>query len=949
MRRRTSRTSITLTLTVVLLAVLCAVPTMPLRAAPAVPFRPTGLDGGGLVNVVAFDPWTPGVVIAGGDNSGFYRSSDNGLTWTPQNAGIAGVSQLQVATIAFSPTVPGTIYAGVGALGAGGGVFVSTDDGRTWTLRSSVPQFSGAPNTGIAGVPAPHPRSTGTLIQMDGARGVQYVATFDDGVMRSSDGGASWTTLGLVGQHLRSLQIDPGDANVLYAATYGDGVWRTDAASTGGAFAKLASSPAIVEDLAVVGSDLYAVGPTGLFRSPDRGVTWATVGAGQLPTGGTGPLSTTPTWFTVTGYVSCGTTKLYVGGQFKGAASVMASSDGGATWSSLLGASAVRQTEGGPSGPTWWLSTNQLATLGGSNYLTTQIALDPASTAGGCTRQRVLVAGRAGIFGTIDAGATWYPMMRGLGLTVIRGIASDPHDPGRVYIAPADWAFASTTDGGASMTRNAPAAQVFDAFGVAADPSTTPSTVYLATGQFSSNTGEIWSNLDPASGGGWTNEGFAAAGGTRPTAVAVNRVGGQPVILVMAQSSGIWRKAGGVWSRVNTNVGGGGQPSFSWLPGSTVVSFYDHGTGVWRSNDAGQTWKLIWSQPSPADMTGFVAADPTMPSRLYVSVGGVGLFRLEGADVGTVDAGTIIAEPVGTLSAPGPIAVRSDGAIMAVELPGPSDGPAVVISTDHGATWSTISDAGFGATGGFVRVLASGPDASVWAGLFGDGLAMRPQPSFDLTVAAAGTGAGRVTSVPAGIDCPPACASVVGWGGAVTLSASPDAASTFAGWSGSGCTGTGACQFTMSQARSVTATFVSRYRPDAAVALGNGTFVGDGVYGANGAGQTVATTTSQARTVTFRVRIQNDGTSSDAFTIGGPGDSTGFRVRYLMGTADVTARVRAGTFQTASLVPGGGMTLTLMVSTLSGSRGRTNDVLVSARSVGRTALLDAVLARVTVR
>lgn len=147
-------------------------------------------------------------------------------------------------------------------------------------------------------------------------------------------------------------------------------------------------------------------------------------------------------------------------------------------------------------------------------------------------------------------------MMRGLGLTVIRGVASDPHDPGRVYIAPADWAFASTTDGGASMTRNAPAAQVFDAFGVAVDPSTTPSTVHLATGQFSSNTGEIWSNPDPASGGGWTNEGFAAAGGTRPTAVAVNRVGGQQVIVVMAQSSGIWRKAGGVWSRVNTNVGG---------------------------------------------------------------------------------------------------------------------------------------------------------------------------------------------------------------------------------------------------------------------------------------------------------------------------------------------------------------------------------------------------------
>ena len=153
----------------------------------------------------------------------------------------------------------------------------------------------------------------------------------------------------------------------------------------------------------------------------------------------------------------------------------------------------------------------------------------------------------------------------------------------------------------------------------------------------------------------------------------------------------------------------------------------------------------------------------------------------------------------------------------------------------------------------------------------------------------------------------------------------------------------------MTQARSVTATFVSRYRPDASVALGNGAFVGDGVYGVDGPAQAVATTTSQARIVTFRVRVQNDGTSSDAFTIAGPGDSTGFRVRYLMGTTDVTARIRAGTFQTATLAPGMSVTLTLTVSTLSGSRGRTKDVLVPVRSVGRATLLDAVLARVTVR
>ena len=599
----------------------------------------------------------------------------------------------------------------------------------------------------------------------------------------------------------------------------------------------------------------------------------------------------------------------------------MVSGDAGATWTPLLGAAGVRQTEGGPSGPLWWLSTNQLATLGGPNYLTTQIALDPTSAAGGCTRQRILVAGRAGVFGSTDAGASWYPMMRGLGLTVIRGVVSDPNDPSRVYVAPADWAFASSTDGGASMTRSAPA-QVFDAFGVAVDPSTSPSTVVLATGQFSSNTGEIWSNPDPASGGTWTSEGFAAAGGTRPTGVAVNRVGGQPVILAMAQSSGIWRKAAGVWSRVNTSVGGGGQPSFSWLPGSMVVFFYDDTTGVWRSNDAGQTWSRIWNQPSLADMTGFVAADPTAPSRLYVSVGGVGLYRLEGADVGTVDGG-IVAQPIGTLTAPGAIAVRSDGAIVAVELPGPGDGPAVVVSTDLGATWSTISDPGYAATGGFVRVLASGADASVWAGLFGDGLSMRPQPSFDLTVATSGRGGPR--HVRAGRDGLSADMRERRRLGR-SRDAHGDAGCRFhvRGLVGERLHGDGnvsgdidAVTFGHRHVRVSISTRTRRWRWVAARSSAMACTARRGWVRrrpprrrnhAPSRSGCVCRTTARRRT---RSRSR------------GPGDSTGFRLRYLMGSTDVTAQVRAGTFRTASLAPGNSVTLTLTVTTVSGSKGRT--------------------------
>ena len=75
-----------------------------------------------------------------------------------------------------------------------------------------------------------------------------------------------------------------------------------------------------------------------------------------------------------------------------------------------------------------------------------------------------------------------------------------------------------------------------------------------------------------------------------------------------------------------------------------------------------------------------------------------------------------------------------------------------------------------------------------------------------LTVTKTGNGSGTVTSSPAGISCGPGCSADFISGTAVILTASPDAGSTFSGWSGD-CIGTGACTVTMDTAKSVTATF----------------------------------------------------------------------------------------------------------------------------------------------
>ena len=78
-----------------------------------------------------------------------------------------------------------------------------------------------------------------------------------------------------------------------------------------------------------------------------------------------------------------------------------------------------------------------------------------------------------------------------------------------------------------------------------------------------------------------------------------------------------------------------------------------------------------------------------------------------------------------------------------------------------------------------------------------------------LTVKRAGAGKGTVTSAPKGLHCGPDCLWGFSKNGAVALTAIPDPGSTFEGWSGTGtgCSGTGLCNFTITDNVTVTATF----------------------------------------------------------------------------------------------------------------------------------------------
>jgi hypothetical protein len=82
-----------------------------------------------------------------------------------------------------------------------------------------------------------------------------------------------------------------------------------------------------------------------------------------------------------------------------------------------------------------------------------------------------------------------------------------------------------------------------------------------------------------------------------------------------------------------------------------------------------------------------------------------------------------------------------------------------------------------------------------------------------LAVVRAGAGSGTVTSSPAGISCGTVCSGSFAANTSVTLTATPSVGSTFAGWSGGGCSGTGSCTVTLTGATTVTATFDAQALP----------------------------------------------------------------------------------------------------------------------------------------
>jgi hypothetical protein len=129
-----------------------------------------------------------------------------------------------------------------------------------------------------------------------------------------------------------------------------------------------------------------------------------------------------------------------------------------------------------------------------------------------------------------------------------------------------------------------------------------------------------------------------------------------------------------------------------------------------------------------------------------------------------------------------------------------------------------------------------------------------PTPvTYALAVVRAGTGTGTVTSSPAGIACGLDCSETYAAGTAVTLTATAAAGSSFAGWSGGGCSGTAPCRVTVSAATTVTGTFTASAPSPGFTASFSYPAAGATVRGSINVGMATTATWGKAKTFTLSV------------------------------------------------------------------------------------------------
>jgi photosystem II stability/assembly factor-like uncharacterized protein len=172
----------------------------------------------GRVSALAVDPRDNNIVYLGAAQGGVWKTTDGGENWSPLTDDQAS---LAVGSIALDPSDPDTVYVGTGeenfSLDSyyGAGILKSSDGGATWEHLPG-PFVGPFDSSSFFGGGA----HIGALAVHPTNGHVLLAATqvrFAGGIYRSTDGGTTWTQV-LSGAQGTGVLFDPTNGNVAYAA-----------------------------------------------------------------------------------------------------------------------------------------------------------------------------------------------------------------------------------------------------------------------------------------------------------------------------------------------------------------------------------------------------------------------------------------------------------------------------------------------------------------------------------------------------------------------------------------------------------------------------------------------------------------------------------------------------------------------------------------------------------
>ncbi|WP_419940813.1 WD40/YVTN/BNR-like repeat-containing protein [Candidatus Palauibacter sp.] len=226
-------------------------------------FRSIGPPRGGRSTAVAGITEQPLTYFMGATGGGVLRTDDAGLNWRNISDGYFETGSIGAIDVADGDA--NVIYVGTGSacirgnVSKGIGVYRSTDGGDSWT-------HVGLPNAGQIGRIEVHPRDAD--IAFVAAMGDPFGPNPERGVFRTTDGGETWDHVLAISDStgVVDLAMNPGNPRIIFAAA-----WRGERKPW----------------TAISGSE-----ESGIFRSTDGGNTWDRL-EGGLPTGLVGKAAVT--------------------------------------------------------------------------------------------------------------------------------------------------------------------------------------------------------------------------------------------------------------------------------------------------------------------------------------------------------------------------------------------------------------------------------------------------------------------------------------------------------------------------------------------------------------------------------------------------------------------------------------------------------------------------------